>query len=205
MTNNEKNIYNLFLATNKRINNKPFKFRKNFDNFEDEKYIYINRLSSFFKKFNHIKIEDFFEAPYFVYGEKYFDLKFYCTQKAIKTYSLYHDRFLLNNPDSEQTIDKVKNSLQFIQNYCKDNNLELKNYITFKEQTYNIFLKHLKERQINFYVLFCFPFEEELKGIDSETRSIFNENLNNVNYLRTKLYTSVKCKIIINHIKNKLK
>ena len=153
MTNNEKNIYNLFLATNKRINNKPFKFRKNFDNFEDEKYIYINRLSSFFKKFNHIKIEDFFEAPYFVYGEKYFDLKFYCTQKAIKTYSLYHDRFLLNNPDSEQTIDKVKNSLQFIQNYCKDNNLELKNYITFKEQTYNVFLKHLKERRINFFIL----------------------------------------------------
>ena len=205
MNNNEKNIYNLFLATNKRINNKPFKFRKNFDNFEDEKYIYINRLSSFFKKFNHIKIEDFFEAPYFVYGEKYFDLKFYCTQKAIKTYSLYHDRFLLNNPDSEQTIEKVKTSLNFIQEYCKDKNLKIKDYITFKEQTYNIFLKHLKERRINFFILFCFPFENEIKGIDKETRSMFNENLNNINYLRTKLYTSSKCKIIINHIKNKLK
>ena len=205
MNNNEKNIYNLFLATNKRINNKPFKFRKNFDNFEDEKYIYINRLSSFFKKFNHIKIEDFFEAPYFVYGEKYFDLKFYCTQKAIKTYSLYHDRFLLNNPDSEQTIEKVKTSLNFIQEYCKDKNLKIKDYITFKEQTYNIFLKHLKERRINFFILFCFSFENELKGMDKETRSMFNENLNNINYLRTKLYTSSKCKIIINHIKNKLK
>jgi|TARA_R100000482_G_C5130963_1_gene151863 hypothetical protein len=205
MNNNEKNIYNLFLATNKRINNKPFKYRKNFDNFEDEKYVYINRLSSFFKKFNHIKIEDFFEAPYFVYGEKYFDLKFYCTQKAIKTYSLYHDRFLLNNPDSEQTIEKVKSSLIFIQEYCKDKNLKLEDYITFKEQTYNIFLKHLKERRINFFILFCFSFENELKGMDKETRSMFNENLNNINYLRTKLYTSSKCKIIINHIKNKLK
>jgi hypothetical protein len=205
MNNNEKNIYNLFLATNKRINNKPFKYRKNFDNFEDEKYVYINRLSSFFKKFEHIKIEDFFEAPYFVYGEKYFDLKFYCTQKAIKTYSLYHDRFLLNNPDSEQTIEKVKSSLIFIQEYCKDKNLKLEDYITFKEQTYNIFLKHLKERRINFFILFCFSFENELKGMDKETRSMFNENLNNINYLRTKLYTSSKCKIIINHIKNKLK
>jgi len=205
MTNNEKNIYNLFLATNKRINNKPFKYRKNFDNFDDEKYIYVNKLASFFKKFNHIKIEDFFEAPYFVYGEKYFDLKFYCTQKAIKTYTIYQDKYLLNNPDSDETIKKVKDSIAFISNYCKEKEISIKEYITFKEQTYNIFLKHLKERQINFYVLFCFSFENQLKGIDGETRSIFNENLNNVNYLRTKLYTSNKCKLIINHVKNKLK
>ena len=104
-----------------------------------------------------------------------------------------------------QTIEKVKTSLNFIQEYCKDKNLKIKDYITFKEQTYNIFLKHLKERRINFFILFCFSFENELKGMDKETRSMFNENLNNINYLRTKLYTSSKCKIIINHIKNKLK
>ena len=205
MTNKEKLIYNTYLSTNKRINNKPFKFRKNFDNFEDEKFVYVNRLATFFKKFENIDMYDFFEAPYFVYGEKYFDLKFYCTQKAIKSYSMYHDRFLLNNPDSDQTIDKVKKILQFIQGYCEDNNLKIKDYITFKEQMYNVFLNHLKERRINFFILFCFPFENEIRGIDKETRSMFNENLNNINYLRTKLYTSNKCKIIINHIKNKLK
>ena len=90
MDNFEKLIYNNFLEVSKRINNKPLRYRKNFDNFSDENYVYINKLSIFFKKFNHINIKDFFEAPYFVYNDNYYDLKFYLSHRAIQSYTLYN-------------------------------------------------------------------------------------------------------------------
>ena len=48
MTEKQKLIYNHFLEVSKKINNKPVKYRKNFDNFPDENYIIINKLGSFF-------------------------------------------------------------------------------------------------------------------------------------------------------------
>ena len=47
MTEFEKIIYNNFLEVSKKINNKPVKYRKNFDNFPDKNYIIINKLSNF--------------------------------------------------------------------------------------------------------------------------------------------------------------
>ena len=114
MTEKEKVIYNNFLEVSKKINNKPVRYRKNFDNFPDENYILITKLSRFFSKFNHLKVKDFFEAPYFVYDENYFDLKFYLSQKAIKSYTLYNDKFLLNNPDDGKTLSQMQESIKFI-------------------------------------------------------------------------------------------
>jgi len=134
MTEIEKIIYNNFLEVSKKVNNKPVKYRKNFDNFPDESYIIVNKLSSFFYKFKHLKIKDFFEAPYFVYDENYFDLKFYLGPKAIKAYTLYNDKFLLNNPDDGKTLSKMQESIKFIYNYCKDNNINIKEYLTIKRR-----------------------------------------------------------------------
>ena len=120
MDNFEKIIYNNFLEVSKKINNKPVKYRKNFDNFPDKNFIIVNKLSKFFNKFKHLNIKDFFEAPYFVFNENYFDLKFYLSPKAIKAYTLYNDKFLLNNPDDEKTLSKMHNSVKFIYNYCKN-------------------------------------------------------------------------------------
>ena len=39
MTEKQKLIYNHFLEVSKKINNKPVKYRKNFDNFPDENYL----------------------------------------------------------------------------------------------------------------------------------------------------------------------
>jgi len=126
MTEVEKIIYNNFLEVSKKVNNKPVKYIKNFDNFPDENYIIVSKLSNFFYKFKHLKIKDFFEAPYFVYDENYFDLKFYLSPKAIKAYTLYNDKFLLNNPDNVNTLSKIQESIKFIYNYCKENNITLK-------------------------------------------------------------------------------
>jgi hypothetical protein len=202
MTEIEKIIYNNFLEVSKKINNKPVKYRKNFDNFPDKNYIIINKLSSFFNKFKHLKIKDFFEAPYFVYDENYFDLKFYLSPKAIKAYTLYNDKFLLNNPDNEKTIYKLQDSVKFIYNYCKDNKIEIKKYLTIKEGDFNVFLKHIKNRDIIIFILFAFNnFEKTLSNIDPEIKNMFSSNFSRLNYIRTKYYSSSKSKKIINNFK----
>jgi hypothetical protein len=202
MDNFEKIIYNNFLEVSKKINNKPVKYRKNFDNFPDNNYIIINKLSSFFKKFNHLKIKDFFEAPYFVYNENYFDLKFYLSPKAIKAYTLYNDKFLLNNPDDEKTLLKMQDSIKFIYNYCKDKDINIKEYLLVNEGEYNVFLKHIKNRDVIIFVLFAFNnFEKTLSSIDNEIKNMYSSNFSKLNYIRTKYYSSSKAKKIINNFK----
>ena len=202
MNNFEKIIYNNFLEVSKKVNNRPVKYRKDFNNFPDDKYIFINKLSSFFNKFDNIKIKDFFEAPYFVYGENYFDLKFYLSQKAIKAYTLYNDNYILNNPDSINTLNKLKESVSFIYKYCKDKKIELKDYLNYKEGDFNVFLKHIKNRDINFFILFSFDnLNKVLGGIDIGIMTIYSNNFNKINYLRTKYYSSSKAKIIVTNFK----
>jgi hypothetical protein len=202
MTEKQKLIYNHFLEVSKKINNKPVKYRKNFDNFPDENYIIINKLGSFFNKFDHLKIKDFFEAPYFVYNENYFDLKFYLSQKAIKAYTLYNDKFLLNNPDDEKTLLKMQESIKFIYNYCKEKNINIKNYLVVKESEYNVFLKHIKNRDIIIFILFAFNnFEKILSSIDPEIKNMYSSNFSRLNYIRTKYYSSSKAKKVINNFK----
>ena len=198
----EKVIYNNFLEVSKKVNNKPVKYRKNFDNFPDESYIIVNKLSSFFYKFKHLKIKDFFEAPYFVYDENYFDLKFYLGPKAIKAYTLYNDKFLLNNPDDDKTLSKMQESIKFIYNYCKDKNINIKDYLTLKEGEYNVFLKHIKNRDVIIFILFAFSnFEKVIGSIDTEIKTMYSSNFSRLNYIRTKYYSSSKAKKIINNFK----
>ena len=203
MTEFEKIIYNTFLQTSKGVNNKPVRYRKDFTKFEEnENYIYINKLSAFFTKFKHINVKDFFEAPYFVYDENYFDLKFYCSHKAIKTYTAYNDNYILNNPDDPNTLLKLKESISFIYEFCKSKNIKPQHYINHIEGNYNSFFKHIKERNINFYIIFSFTgVEQILNNYDNEIKGMFSSNFSKINYLRTKFYASGKAKKIINKFK----
>jgi len=202
MTEVEKIIYNNFLEVSKKVNNKPVKYRKNFDNFPDENYIIVSKLSNFFYKFKHLKIKDFFEAPYFVYDENYFDLKFYLSPKAIKAYTLYNDKFLLNNPDNVNTLSKMQESIKFIYNYCKENNINIKDYLAVKEGEYNVFMKHIKNRDVIIFILFAFNnFEKVVGSIDTDIKNMYSSNFSRLNYIRTKYYSSSKAKKIINKFK----
>ena len=74
MTLKEQYIYNCYLETSRKVNLQPFRYRKDFEGFEEkEEYVYIAKLGYFFNKFPNINIKDFFEAPFYVYNEKYFD------------------------------------------------------------------------------------------------------------------------------------
>ena len=201
----EKQIYNTYLIVSRSIINKPFKIRKDFTGFEKKReYLAVVKLAAFFKKHRHLNVKSFFEAPFFVYEEDYFGIDFFCTHKAVSTYTKYNDIFLVENPDSAAVGGKIKESIVFITNYCKTNNIKIRQYIMCKEtgsQSY-AFLGHLKDRKINVYVLFAFrDFESILNIIDVNIKKIFAPSLMKVDYLRTKMYSSVQMKKNVNLFK----
>lgn len=194
----EKQIYNTYLAVSRSINNKPFRIRRDFTGFESKpEYLAVKKLATFFKKHRHLNIDSFFEAPFFVYGENYFGIDFFCTQKAIATYTRYNDNFLIEKPDSKVCGKKIKESIIFITNFCKLNNIRVADYITHKENgsQYYSFLTHLKDRKINVYILFAFKdFERVVKAIDINIKKLLAPSLMRMDYLRTKIYSSTQMK-----------
>ena len=212
MTAAEQYIYNCYLETSRKLNNKPFKYRKDFEGFEEkEEYILVSKLSRFFAKYSNINIKDFFEAPYFVYNENYFDLKFFTTQKAIKSYTAYQNKFLPENPDHEQSIQKIKDSFIFLYNFCKDKGISFDEYTNYidPDNKWHQFFIHLKNRNISLYPLFIFTdYDKILKGYDKEIKEfVFGDTFQNINFYRTKYYSSSKAKklCVIIHEKLNLK
>ena len=209
MTEKDKYVYNCYLETSRKLNNKPFKYRKDFEKFEEtDKFIPVNKLSAFFNKFPNINIKDFFEAPYFVYNETQFDLNFYLTQKAIKAYTIYQTKFLPDNPDHEQSLLKIKASFLFIYKFCKQNKITFDEYTSFKSpgSQWHDFMIHLKNREISLYSLFVFPkFDSIILTYDSEIKNFtFGDTFQKINFYRTKYYSSLKAKKLCNIINTKL-
>ena len=206
MTELEKNIYNQWLIVSRAIENKPFKLRNNFDNFETNKhYPAVVKLASFFKKHNHLDIKTFFEAPYFVSDNSYHPLEYYVSMKAVNAYKKYHEKFLLDNPDTKVSLEFIKNSIVFIDKFCKEQNLSTNQYMSAEENGIPCFLVHLKEKKVSIYALFSF------KGVNSYIKNVIKKHPNlieiyfnplyRMDYIRTKLLTSAKAKKNVNLFK----
>lgn len=210
MTYLEQNIYNTYLKTSRSRKNLPFKFRKNFSNFQDtEQYVYVKKLGLFFNKFPHIDMQMFFDAPYEMYPEDdSYDLRFYITPKAIKMYSLYIKQIDAKKPDSDEQIDFIKKSLMNIFVFCRDNNLQLSDYLNHKTNNVHTFIMHIRERKVSLYILLCLPgFGEIIESypnsqLEFTTGKKFQEEL--ANY-RTSLYNCMKVRAICNDGLSKIK
>jgi hypothetical protein len=177
----EKNIYNTYLATSGKYQNRPFKYRKNWDDFEStEKYIYVQKLANILRKFPQIDLNVFFKAPYEVYGkDQHFNLQFYSTQKAINCYSKYKKKLDMSI-DSDETIENIKKQVVFIGTFCQEHKISLNEYLNFSEFSIYSFIKHLKEGNISIYVLFYFDLaliEKKLFSFTEEEREIILSNI----------------------------
>ena len=197
----EKFIYNSFLKVTRSNSNLPYKLRKNFENVDEKIYLALKKLSAFFKKYPHIKVEDFFRAPYALYkDEKYFPLEYYYSLKAIKSYTLNNQRQINLDPDSDEQLTNIKQSLLFISSFCRQNNLLPENYIFHKTNNEYTFLLHLKEHNVNVYTLLGYTnFEKTLKSCNAEiTKFIIGEDIyNNVQVFRTRLFSSKKASKLV--------
>ena len=177
----EKSIYNSFLYASRKAKNKPVRLRQNFDNLESKDEVALKKLNLLLSKYTHINYSDFFIAPYKVYGaDNYFDLSFFNTRRAIKCYSMYCKDKETQDPDSEDTIDTLKECLKFIYNYCDDKKITLQEYKTYIPGVASDLLPdsaipevfyHLKNHHINFYTLHALDVDAAVKGTDTE---IFN-------------------------------
>jgi hypothetical protein len=193
-------IYNTYLKVSRTQNNKPFRYRKNFEGFESEKnYLPALRLEGFFNRHPQIKLEDFFIAPYVIFSEEkdnFYELSFYNSQQAIKIYTMYNKKNLMEDPDSEGQLQKIREGLVFIRDFCLSKKIHLYEYPNYKSEKTHDFLIHLANKQISIYNLF------PLKGIDTSIKQYDFELLQfvlkdiapRISYLRTKFYASTRAK-----------
>ena len=200
ITEKEKHIYNSFLYASRKAKDKPVRLRQNFDNLQSKDEIALKKLSLLLSKYSHINYSDFFIAPYKVYKEdnNYFDLSFFNTRRAIKCYTLYCKDKEVQNPDSEESIDTLKNCLKFIYSYCTDKKITLEEYKTYVPGTGVEFSRqgaipeifwHLKDHKINFYTLHAFNIDAAVMCKDREIFDWFVKDF-------TDLYSKTRVKFV---------
>jgi len=211
LTDYEKLIYNTHLRISRSKKGLPFKYRKDFDFLND---VYINSLKKitiFLAKFPHIKIEDFIKAPYEIYSdEQHFELDYYTTLKATKAYTLYMKRREFLDPDNDEQLKNIVESLKYISSFCKEHDIDVSEYIQHRTGNSFSYILHLKEHRVNVYSLFGFQaFESSIRAQDSELlKFILGDDFhNNLPTFRLKFFASKKAKTLVElgmqKIKNK--
>lgn len=198
----EERLYNLYLKISRQQNNQPYKLRKNFDTLDDGSKIYLKKLSCFFNKHKHIEAEDFFTAPFIIYtDEKFFDLQYFTTLKAVKSYTLYQKHIQNLAPDTPEQLLRIQQSIKFILKFCKEQKINITEYINFKKENIPYFIMHLKEYKVNFYTLYGFiDFEHAFKKIDSDIiKFMFDEQIyEQMRITKVKLHGSNQAKTFVN-------
>lgn len=150
LTENQKRIYNCYLKHSRQ--GKPFQYRKNFDDVSEYILLNLKKLDSFFSKYKHINIEDFFSSPNHIYPDNpYPKLDFFNKRTAIKLYSILGK--LKEDQNPEKQVEEIKNSFSFIGSFCIKNKILLNQYLQHKTGLIPTWMNHYRERKINPYCL----------------------------------------------------
>jgi hypothetical protein len=211
LTDFEQHIYNTHLRISRSRKGLPFKYRKDFSYLND---IYINsskKIAIFLAKFPHIKLENFIKAPYEIYSDQeHFDLDYYTTLKATKAYTLFMKKQEMLDPDNDEQLKNIIESLKYISSFCIEHEIDISKYIQHQTGNNASYILHLKEHRVNVYSLFGFQaFERSIRAQDSELLKFIlgDDFLNNLSTFRLKFFASKKAKTLvelgIQKIKNK--
>jgi len=210
LTETEKQIWNTFIVSGRRAQNKPFTLRKDFSKFDDASYILLKKLHAFFNKYPYINMSEYFMAPYKYYGPVgYFDLQYFTTVKAIKCFSLYQRQKETQDPDNDDTINECKAACSFIYKFCVDNNLTLEEYKTYTSGSVPDLLQHLKDHRINFYTIHGLNCEKSINRVEVDILNFIIKDFTDIlNNTRINFQKSSKLKHVIRKafaiIENKL-
>lgn len=210
MTENQKNIYNAYLKSMREAQNKPWRARKDFSNFDETKKRHIEVIESIVCNKN-INLHQFFKAPYVVWRDSQnIPLDFYKGFKALKAYRLYIHKILNTEYESPECQTMISEGFDHIEKKCKSRGIkDLKDYVEWVN-IYPEFLLDLKEGNICYYNIFGLDGAEEflIKFNKEEIEFLiedFYEVLNSlrVNYFRSKIIQNT-IKANIKNIKEKL-
>lgn len=203
MNQTHKHIYNCYLKNLRK--DKPFRYRKDFSDLDEEIVLYLEKLQRFFDKYTHIKIEEFFEAPNFLHpDEKYPSLQYFISRAAIKTYKTYKSQKEDENP--EKQVDTIKESLIFIGKFCLSNQIELKNYLNHKSGYMFSWINHYREHRITPYsIMELGNFENSLFSLSEEEKDIYTHNLvEKIESYKVRYHNSSKTKILVRESTKKI-
>lgn len=200
----EKSIYNTYLKHLRSSQNKPYKLRKKFDDFEkNPNYVHIRRIANMFKACPHINMDDYFIAPYKVYTledeDMVYTLEFYKSLKALGCYKQYMVIKELSNPDEPHQIEFIKSSFRFILKFCIDNKITFKQYLSYKKGFTYEWMKHYAEKKISLLCLLEFDnIYDMIMGIEEEHRSLLLGDLEERFYkIKGEYLNSCKARIIV--------
>lgn len=74
-------------------------------------------------------------------------------EEAVKLYVEYVKEIDLEDPDTDEAIERVKEGFKFIFNFCKEKELTFDDYLLYCEKVQPSWVQHLKSHEINFYLL----------------------------------------------------
>jgi len=185
ITEDVKQVYNEYLKTLAKSQNRGFRYRRNFDKFDDEHLVLCNKIVSRLKLSN-IDSETFFDAPIQVMNDFTPTLQFYATYPAIKCYTTWVKQRQNLPPDHPYQLQAIKKSLQYIVKYCTENDIEWDQFI-YSDALTPHWMHQLKSQQVSIYALMGFPdFKQQLDRIDDEIKALIIQNIsdNYVSYRR---------------------
>lgn len=201
MTELQKKIYNDYLKALAKANNRPYKFRKDFSEIDNDTKNVLYRLELFFLKFKHIEPFKFFEATFEYKGLKFAKLEDFLRHNAIIAYSKWSNAKYNVSIESEKAIEDFMSGLKFIYDYCVSEGITLKDYRT---KTNNIgvlqMLIHLNEQKISYYHLHALNVNRS--QLDSDYLQIMFKDFDKMFEETKRQYNNSK---IIKLITNKLK
>lgn len=197
----EKRIYNEYLKSSRTAAGQPYRLRKNFDDVDPSTELYVKRVARVLNKFTNMSMQDFFRAPYAVYGsDERFDLKFFTSPRALKTYTLYIQQEVDADPDSHVVMQRVINSLHFLKEFCTTHQITPEAYSSHVTNNMPTFLMHLKERKISTYIMLELPnTNTHLKKVEADViKFMFGEKFYaNLNIYKTRYFASTSCKLLV--------
>lgn len=201
----EQEIYNTHLKTYRLAKGEPYSLRKDFSKLDEEKIIPLQKLSKFFTNYPNVDMIDFFRAPYSIYGnEQYYDLDFFTKPKALSIYTQYKKQIEMQDPDNLDTLKRLKSGIEFILNFCKEQNISVRDYEKYQTNSIPCYLDHLKNHKINFYALHCLTFGTPL--VESKILEfMFSDYYGTFRKTRNKYYASKKMKEFGKKLREKLK
>lgn len=198
-------IYNNHLATSRKCQGKPFKLRQNFNDLEQDKIDTLNSLSRMFINYPSINQDDFFAAPYKVFpDEDYFPLEYFTSQKAKSTYTTYIKMLENENPDSKESLIRLRDGLKFVFDFCKEKGLTFETYPVFSEHNLPCMIDHLKNHKINYYVFHALG----VNKVDVEKRVLdfmFGDFYSTLQKTKNRFFSSQRMRSFANQVIQKLK
>ena len=113
--------------------------------------------------------------------------------EAIKHYVNYTKSLILEDPDKEDSIERLKSALKFVFRFCKEKGLTFIEYLVYSEEVLPCWVSHLKNHKIDFNLLHALQMSNPM--IDSEFLEFVLPNFfPNFQRTRQRFYHSKKMK-----------